>query len=85
MKPQQFDHLAVADQAEVLYAQGVYLASLPADGDEEGTHLYGLHHFFAEVHYDLTAGGITRIDTFQSHQRVLPYLDQLDLGQLLRT
>ncbi|SDK23226.1 hypothetical protein SAMN05421823_102202 [Catalinimonas alkaloidigena] len=85
MKPQEFDYLDVADQAELLYNHGTYLASLPQEGDDQGKHLYGLETFFAEVHYDLTAGGITRIESFHSYQRVLPYLDQLDLDQLLRS
>ena len=78
----EFRLMNLNDQAEITWEHGVLL-----DHREEGKQnmiLYRINNFFSEIHYDQDMNEITGIKSFESDAGLQPYLDKIDLDELLR-
>jgi|GEM_PF-289339 len=77
----QFKLLDLNNQAEATWAMGVLI-----DIRIEGTltmSLYRIDNFFSEVHYDQRLNKIVAIRSFTSDIPLQPYLDKINLTELL--
>ena len=77
----EFRLMNLNDQAETTWNMGVLLGHR-----EEGVHnmiLYRINDFFAEIYYDRDMNEITGIKSFVSDELLQPYLDRINIDELL--
>ncbi|GAA4461799.1 hypothetical protein GCM10023189_37690 [Nibrella saemangeumensis] len=78
----EYNILPIAEQANLLWEHGTYLQNL--DGLGKRYVLYQLWDFFVELHYDADYNQIEKLRTFKSNRALEPYLNDINLADLLR-
>ncbi len=76
-----FRNLEAKQQVDLLYAKGSYLGKRQADTFV--VVLYQLDAFYVEIYYKKYRRHIQRIQCFQSTQFLDPYLQQINLHELV--
>lgn len=69
-------------QAHYTWQHGEHLAKV--EGLQFDYDLYQLHHFFVEVIYNLELGQVESIEGFVSSDKLIEYVDDLDISQLIK-
>ena len=77
-----FIGLSLDEQANYTWQVGTFLHSRKGAGFN--SNLYGVEDFYVEVHYDTERNAIVQIMPFNSPDLLQPYLEQIDLSDLLR-
>ena len=76
-----FNTLPMQYQAQFTWDYGVFLATR-----KSGAHIINLYHtrkFYVEVHYSVRNEGVDMISSFTNLNKLEPYLDQIDLKNIL--
>ncbi len=76
-----FNKLNELMQAEVLWEDGVPIDER-IESDQKAI-LYQLYAFYVEVFYDLESGKLKGFRSFKCTKYLMPYLEKIDLQQLL--
>lgn len=71
----------ISRQAHYTWQHGEHLAKV--EGLRFDYDLYQLHHFFVEVIYNLELGQVESVEGFVSNEKLLEYVDELDISELL--
>ena len=77
----EFKHLTEVGQAEVLQEQGVHIAT--RDSLFHTLVLYQIDSFYVEVVYHRLENKIIKIRSFLSTYALEPYLEKIDLSDIL--
>ena len=73
--------LSVDEQANYTWQVGAFLHNRKGEGFN--ANLYGVEDFYVEVRYDTERNAIVQIMPFNSPDLLQPYLEQIDLSELL--
>lgn len=82
MRMYDFKLLADDEQIDVLYEEGSFLGKRYFHGSQ--VLLYALDSFYVEVFYKQYRRHIDRINCFQSTAQLQPYLEQIDVEDLVK-
>ena len=82
MTTYDFNGLDVWAQADSLYKHGVFLSD--RQSDLYLILLYQIHGFYVEVYFHKGKSKIVRFRSFSNSDRLLPYLEKIDIGALLK-
>ncbi|MEJ0106552.1 MAG: hypothetical protein WDO19_30180 [Bacteroidota bacterium] len=77
----EFKSLDFNDQAAAIWSNGVLLEH--KDEGQTRFILYSIDDFFAEIHYNQERNEITCINSLESDEELQPYLDKINLVELL--
>lgn len=77
-----FRMLSDCEQIDLLYKEGVYIGKRPHPGSQ--ILLYQLDAFYVEVYYQKYRCLIKRLHCFTSTTLLNPYLEQMNVGELVR-
>lgn len=78
----EFFHLPLKEQADLLYEDGIYLAK--RKDDISSFVLYQMDSFYVEVKYKKYRKWIESIRCFHKIDLLAPYLEQIDVEELIR-
>ena len=76
-----FIGLSLDEQANYTWQVGAFLHNRKGEGFN--ANLYGVEDFYVEVRYDTERNAIAQIMPFNSPDLLQPYLEQIDLRDLL--
>jgi hypothetical protein len=76
----QFIELSTEEQVSNVW-RGTFIANRNYKGFN--VVLYSIDNFFVEVFYNQTENAITQIRPFRSQTRLMPYINSIDLTQLI--
>ncbi len=76
----QFIELSTEEQVNTIW-QGTFVGNRNYKGFN--VVLYSIENFFVEVFYNQTENAISQIRPFKSMTRLMPYIETLDLTELL--
>ena len=77
----EFNTLPMQYQAQFTWDNGVFLSSRKTEAHV--INLYYTRKFFVEVHYSLRNEGVDMISSFTNLDKLEPYLDQIQLVDIL--
>ena len=77
----EFKHLNINAQAQTTWDSGVFIA-FREEGDEQLI-LYRIENFYVEVRYHSNQNQIRGIKSFISDAPLQPYLDTIDISELI--
>jgi len=76
----QFIELPAEEQVNTIW-QGTFVGNRNYKGFN--VVLYSVGNFFVEVFYDQTENAISQIRPFRSRTRLMPYVNSIDLNELM--
>lgn len=78
----QFNHMATAEKYRWLEHYGIYLQVSRIDGACKVA-LFSMFDFYVEVWLDIKTDKLVRPSGFINYKKLDPYLQQIDIGDLL--
>lgn len=81
MTHNEYERLDEFGQVEVLFNQGIHIADR-AD-DKYCMILFQIDDFYVELYYHLERDTLKKLRSFKHTRFIEPYLDQIDLSELL--
>ncbi|MEI6948381.1 hypothetical protein V9K67_14385 [Paraflavisolibacter sp. H34] len=81
LKIHQLKNKSFLFQCRYLERQGVYLDVLLVRRTAFVA-LYGVHDYYAELHFDRQSGKVVRICCFTSARKLQPFLQRIDIGEV---
>lgn len=82
MEEDFFSKMNIGRQAHYTWRHGEHLAKVESPRFDYD--LYSLHRFFVEIVYNIELGQVERIKGFTSSENLMPYVENLDLSELIR-
>ena len=79
----EFNTLPIQYQAQFTWDNGIFLATRKTNAHV--INLYYTKKFFVEVHFSLRNEGVDKIASFTNLDHLQPFLDQIELSDLMNS